>query len=247
MKKFNIKSILAMSAAVTMLFTGCGEKAADDDEKKEEKKTEKSVIDTDFDFEGFDQATSLAGNAMTTIDDAINGKLDTSVSTDITLSFGEALTSQLGYELGEFKLSNNASVKGDKVANDISVSYNDQTAITLNCVVDGETAYLRIPELNDAYIKGDVTQYLEDEMGVSTQAAELPEELTASLEAFDSEKLNEMLTTYFNILKDNMPEGEKADNISGSINNLTYDYTSKKFTVTIQFTAGLQSSRMIRM
>lgn len=242
-----LKSILAFSAAAVMLFTttACGK----EEEKSKDKEKESSSavsIDREFDFKGVNSAVSYAENAMNTINDAMEGNLDTSVTTDISLSFGDMMTSELGYDLGEFKISNNAKVKGEMVANDLSLIYDNKTAVTLNVVVDGEDVYVRIPELNDAYIKANVSELSEsysamDSMGSINAVAMvaspelstsgISDEMMASLEKFDSEKIDEMLDTYSEIVVDNMPEGEKGDKVSGKIHDLSYEYDTKIYNI----------------
>lgn len=236
------KSVLALSCAVLMIFTGCGknDKGSDKDEKGKSSK-ENTVIDKDFKFDGVNDALTFAENAFGTVSDAVEGKLDTSVSTELTLNFGDAMLADMDYPVKELKFENNAKVKENTVANDATIFYDDKRVVSLNFLMDDEAMYVRIPELSDAYIKGDVEEIMEtltSDMGASAVPDEetflynqpefgIPDEFTNALEKIDGEKINGLFEDIAEIVEDNLPVAKNGEEISGKVNDLTYKYDTK--------------------
>ncbi len=233
-KKF--KSVLASCLAVSMLFSACGEVEKKD--KKDDKK-ENSFLSSEynFNFSGLNDVLGYAENSLSTLSDSIQGDINTSVSTDLSVKFGDMINDEIGYDIGEIAISNNAKVKNNIVANDLSLKYNNKSLASLNCIVDSEgVGYVRIPELSDDYIKADLISLIESEADISIDemmnSYEIPEELTDALEKFDEEKITELFETYLGIIEKNVPESQKGDDYSGKINDLEYTYETKEYTIT---------------
>lgn len=233
-KKF--KSVLASCLAVSMLFSACGE--VDNKDKKDDKK-ENSFLSSEynFNFSGLNDVLGYAENSLSTLSDSIQGDINTSVSTDLSVKFGDIINDEIGYDIGEIAISNNAKVKNNTVANDLSLKYNDKSLASLNCIVDSEgVGYVRIPELSDDYIKADLISLIESEADISIDemmnSYEIPEELTDALEKFDEEKITELFETYLGIIEKNVPDGVKGESVSGKINDLEYTYETKDYTFT---------------
>lgn len=232
-KKF--KSLIAFSAAVMMLFTACKDSDSEKDNKKDEKndqvKIEEVLDNVEFNYQGLNDVLSYADNTVESMNDAVSGSLDTSVSTDITISLSDAMKDDIGFDFADVTISNDAKVKGDKIANDLSILYDNKTAVTLNLLSDGGELYFRVPELNEAYVKGDIDKFVDDELANAVDT-ETTEKITKSFEKFDTEKINDMLNTYMEIIKKNAPEGKDGEKISGSVNDLEYNYDTKDYELT---------------
>lgn len=235
-KKF--KSLVASCLAVCMIFSACGE-VEKSDKDKEKSGNDNSLISSNFDFNfsGLNDVLKYAESSLSTVGDSLSGDINTSVSTDLTVELGEMLTEEIGYDIGTIAISNNAKVKNQMVANDLSLKYNGKSVASLNCVVDSDgVGYVQIPELSDAYLKADLVDLIESEMGTSideimpsSESFEIPEELEKTLEAFDEEKISELFETYIGIIEKHIPDGEKGEDMSGKINDLEYTYETKDY------------------
>ena len=246
-----LKSLLAFALSAMMLFTACGEKdEKDDDEKKVNGKNDaSSSLNVDFEFKGIDSAVSYAENAIAQVEDALEGKVDTGVTTEISVSFGDAIINEIGVDVKEFKLANSAKVKVGIVANDMILYYDGNSLISLNTVIDDSTVYFRVPEVSDSYIKGDVsdmesllttTNQVENNVAGSLAMVANPgmieganaDAIASAMENIDEEKISELIDEIVKIVEKNMPKGEKGDKVSGDINGIKYDYTTKIFKIT---------------
>lgn len=201
-------------------------------------KDEPEAPKTEFSFDGINNAVDYASNTLDKIEKLANGEIETGVSMNLGVEFGDALIEETELDsLGNILLSVDGKVKGSMAANDIAVKYNDSTVISAKTVVDGSTAYFCVPELNDAYVKGDFSEVLKSELSSSEQeladalSSEAADKLAEAMKAFDGEKIQEMTNTYLEIIRNNVPEGKSNGKISGEVNGIAYEYTKTQYEI----------------
>lgn len=236
-KKSILTPVLSVVLALVVLGTGLlaafkgGLFGGKDKEKTEEPKTE-------FNFDGINNVVDYASNTIDKIEKLANGELETGVSMNLGVEFGDMMLEEMDIDsLGKITLSVDGKVKGSMAANDIAVKYDDSAIISAKTVVDGTTAYFCVPELSDAYVKGDFAEVLKNELSTSEQElsdamnSEVADKLAEAMKAFDGEKIQEMTNTYLEIIKNNVPEGKSNGKISGDVNGITYEYTKTQYEI----------------
>lgn len=205
--------------------------------------------------------SAVADNIGDTIDvanKAVKGELDFAYNADVELSFGDYLLKQADKDIKPVGFSVSTKQKGGKSAADMSIKYDSKNVVTLNTVLDNETqtAYLKVPELSDAYISAspdDMKALIESSTGLNdldfSDTVDLSSSLTAmaapsanldledvmqALEDVDFGALFEDLQTYVEAASEKLPEGKDNGNVSGDIDGHAYDYTVKTYEITGQ-------------
>lgn len=205
--------------------------------------------------------SAVADNIGDTIDvanKAVKGELDFAYNADVELSFGDYLLKQADKDIKPVGFSVSTKQKGGKSAADMSIKYDSKNVVTLNTVLDNETqtAYLKVPELSDAYISAspdDMKALIESSTGLNdldfSDTVDLSSSLTAmaapsanldledvmqALEDVDFGALFDDLQTYIETAAEKFPEGKDNGNVSGDIDGHAYDYTVKTYDITGQ-------------
>jgi hypothetical protein len=150
-----------------------------------------------------------------------------------------------GGEIGDVSMTMEAKQKDKMSAVDYSLGYNSDTLLSANVVYDNEneTAYVKIPELSEAYLTGtadDINALLEesaesvyygtaytDSMAVTSSALSIDE-----IEDIDFEALFSDLSGYADTIKENAPAATDGENRKVEVDGASCELTTKVYTVT---------------
>ncbi|MGN0622499.1 MAG: hypothetical protein ACI4JA_00945 [Oscillospiraceae bacterium] len=217
--------------------------------------SDKPAPETNNDSKTISDVSDNVEKTIETAEKAIKGELDFAYSAKADFTLGKGLTDEIGFDVKPFSVETSTKQKGKKTAADVSIKYDSKNLVSLNSVVDNETqiAYLKVPELSDAYISAsadDIEKLMsntaydtaddtafavqgETSMAVGS-AAGISEDALKVLEEIDYEELFNDLIEYVDVIKDNCPEGKDNGKISGDIDGNSYEYTVKTYDVTGQ-------------
>ena len=100
------------------------------------------------------QVADNINNTLGTAEKAIKGELDFAYNATATVSFGEGFTEQAGVSLQPISVTTVTKQKGSNTAADVSLTYGGYNLVSANAIYsrDNKSAYVRIPELSDAYL-----------------------------------------------------------------------------------------------
>lgn len=181
-----------------------------------------------FEFEGLNDTFAFASASMEKINGIFSGSANVGNFSKLTFTPDQSLLDEMdGSEAAGLKsvsVSSDVKVKGESSAADICLDYDGERLVTLNTVYSDNTAYFRVPELNEAYVKGNVEQLITEEIGNYGEEIEIPEEVQNALNAFDGEKCSRLLNDFLDIVRDGLPEGKNSGETSGKINGISYKY-----------------------
>ena len=220
--------VLAAVLGVTVVGSGVGyyftRNSTDNNDKAKSDTSIKNVADN-------------INNTLDTAKKAVNGELDFAYDASVKVSFGQGFTDTVGMEISPITATTSTKQKGQNTAVDVALAYNDQTLCSLNAVYarDSKDVYAKIPELSDAYIKYNVDS-VKDMMGteLSTMGVDL-DSLTAEATdttQFDTEAFEKSLDGYAEAFKGALPEAKDGGNVTGTIDDIEYEYTTKTYTIT---------------
>ena len=175
-------------------------------------------------------------NTLSRAQDIATGETDFAYEGTFNISFGTAVTKEMDNAPKDIGMKISSKQKGGNEGGDITLTYGGEDLMTINEVLSRENsdeAFVRIPELSDAYIKvskEDAQKYIQEQAGVDmselTQAAE-----QADID-FDAEAFETDINEYEQLIKDNFPEAKENGTKSGDIDGISYEYTSKSYEVT---------------
>lgn len=161
---------------------------------------------------------------------------------NLNIKFGEGMNEIVGEKLKPVDILGTKNVKDGKMSYDLGIKYNSKSLCTVQTIFDDKTGinYLRIPELSDAYLSGtDEETALNfsdliygDDSGLSSVLGSI-ENLLDMTDGIDLNFENDLQILYavLAIIFDSFPAGTAGSNISGDIDNYTYDYTSTVYTI----------------
>lgn len=252
MKKSFLTPVLSGVLAVTVIGSGAAyyfEFVKDSDSGKESKKNGKTSITVDEAAANIEQSLDKAQKIA-------KGELDGGYKAEI--SYKAPAGSE---EIGDISVTMEAKQKDKLSAMDYSVNYNSNAIISANIVYDNENekAYVKVPELSDAYLTATVSE-LEEFMNSSLTSPystyDFDEEMyeddlyeasaytadamavTSAQPDFDAmadidfEALLTDLEEYADIVSNNVPEPTDGENRTGSVDGASYDLTTKNYKIT---------------
>ena len=197
-------------------------------------------------------------SAVTSVEKAVKGETENGYTCNAVLDFGEVFTEEAGFEVKPLSLKADSKIKGGKSETDLQLGYDSKSLANVYIITDSGTGtvYLKCPELGDAYLSmsPDDLQSLLSRSGVSSQLgssgnislpgvsglligsnAQAPEldKFNDILKDVDFEAISNDLKEYWQVVKDNIPEGVKKNDITGEIAGHSYTYELKTVDVTI--------------
>ncbi|SFD06593.1 hypothetical protein [Ruminococcus albus] len=232
-KKNVLTPVLAGVLGVAVVGSGVGyfvlNKNADKDNEKT--KSQSSIVVSPKLSVMADNISNTIGRAA----DIAKGEVDYAYEGSFSVSFGPALTNQMGVAPKEIGMSVSSQQKGGNEGGDIVLTYGGEKLVTVNQVYSRENSdemYVRVPELSDAYIKvnkSEAEDYLKESMGMDlSQYAQTAENIDFDTEAFEAD-----LKEYEKVFKDNFPEAKEEGKKTGDIDGVSYEYTSKSYELTV--------------
>lgn len=182
-----------------------------------------------------EQVAANIDNTLDVAEKAMKGELDFAFDGKMVVTPGEYVAEESGMTISPVTMTLSAKQKGQDTGLEYGVSYGDKKLATLNAVYtrDGDTAYVQVPELSDAYLKvqkDKLMEYAEEESGMSYD--EIISELRDQQADFDTEAFEKSLKDYEQIVKDNFPQVENTAEENGDIDGVSYSYTAKTYTIT---------------
>lgn len=179
----------------------------------------------------------VAENINETLDKTekiIKGEMDFAGDCDVTVTFGSGFESMSGMSLQPIKMSTSAKQKGDNTEADVTLSYGDESVASLNAYYkrgEDDTAYVKIPELSDAYLsvdKNSLQEYFKEQSGVDFDS------VVSSVEDidFDVQAFVDSLDGYVDTAKGALPEAKDKGEKKGDIDGYEYSYTSETYDIT---------------
>jgi hypothetical protein len=231
-KKTVLTPVLAGVLGVAVVGSGVGYFVLNKNADKENEKTKSNstvVVSP--------KLSVMAENISNTLDRAAGiakGDVDYAYEGSFNVSFGPALTKEMGTELKEIGMSVSSQQKGGTEGGDIVLTYGGEKLVTVNQVYSRDNSdemYVRVPELSEAYIKvnkSEAEDYIKDSMGMDlTQYAKTAESIDFDVDAFEAD-----IKDYEKLVKDNFPEAKEEGKKSGDIDGISYEYTSKSYELT---------------
>lgn len=263
MKKSFLTPVLAGVLAVTVVGSGVGYyftfvKDSDADKDKDSKKDDKQVTLT------VDEAAEKIEENLDKAQQIAKGELDIGYSAEVSYTMPAELAAQTGVDIKPFSMTMEAKQKDKMSALDYAINYDSKTVISANIVYDNEneTAYVKIPELSDAFLTGTVSEIealveessgmgamedfsTVDEYSIDGTAAtvSLDEALEPTMAATSSEMMDAIaeldfeailtdLASYADTIKENAPEPKDGENRKGEVDGVSYELTTKSYTIT---------------
>lgn len=220
-------SVLLAGAMSLTVFTACDDKDKDKDSKAS---SVKEML-----LEVFDTAAN--SNSFYGV---FSGNANFASKAESVIEFGEGVTKALGTEVKPLSLTSETKLKGSNAGTDIAISYDGKNLVSLIGVYDNDSkaAYIKIPELSDAYIstsskdlEGVKDNIISSGMalgGIETPVVSNFKKLL-ELKVTDYQKI---FNDYIKIVTDALPEASKEEDFSGSLSDVKYDYKLKTFTIT---------------
>ena len=261
LKKSILTPVLSGVLAVTVVGSGAyyfvNQKSADKDDESssQSEKAEKNIKNgvektTDKVTDKVEEVKDSVSDQVDTIEKAMTGDLDFSYNASLTVTPGDAITSQV--DLKSIALNASAKQKGDATQFTLSGAYDSKTLATANIIGDraGGNLYAQVPELSSAYVsvsaeqlKQKLEEAIQAPLQTYTQEAQaaagdtdiqMPDynELIAALETIDEAALEKDIEEYLQTVVDNFPEGKDAANTTGTVDGVSYDLTTKTYDVT---------------
>lgn len=241
LKKSVLTPALSGVLAVAVVGSGVGyynvfvkDKGDAGEEAKKSGKNSKTAVLT------VDEAAKTLGTTLDKAQQVAKGETDTGCKA--TISYAAPTDGEIG-QLGLKEISMSAEAKQkDKMSGmDYTISYGGTGLLTLNVVYDNnnETAYVRVPELSDAYLTGtaaDIEKLVGSSLGAYTSAAgiggsqDTPD--LSALENYDFSALIEDLMTYGDTVKDNLPAPTDGEAYKVEKDGVSIELTTKSYTVT---------------
>ncbi|MFT3951445.1 MAG: hypothetical protein QM689_05770 [Oscillospiraceae bacterium] len=218
-----LKKLLAGATAlmmgVSMVMTGCGK---EDDSDKDNSKKDAGVKAT----------LSTVVDSLREAQLMSSGQANKSYTANLKFTPGALLTTMTGVDIKPIELNTVTKSKGGKLGADYTVSYDGAKFISANVVNDAtaKIAYVKIPELSDAYLTYPTDQLanvLSGDLGAST----------ASVPAFDADASADMIALvegvsnlwegYYDAALAALPAGTDKDDLTGTINGVNYTLKTK--------------------
>lgn len=233
-KKNVLTPVLAGVLGVAVVGSGVGyfvlNKNADKDNEKT--KSQSSIVVSPKLSVMADNISNTIGRAA----DIAKGDVDYAYEGTFNVSFGPALTKEMGTEMKDIGMSVSSKQKNGNEEGDIVLTYGGEKLVTVNQVYsrdNSEEMYVKVPELNEAYIKvnkAEAEDYLKDSVGFDfDQYAKAAENIDFDAEAFEAD-----LKEYEKVFKDNFPEAKEEGKKAGDIDGISYEYTSKSYDLTAE-------------
>lgn len=234
MKSSVLTGILSGVLAVTVAGSGALYWFSDKDDKSKKVETVSEVkqyIDDTFEF----------------AENAIKGKTDYAYKANLNIKVDDSAANMLGVKIKDIELTTETKSKGNKRSSDYAFKYDSNALASINMVSDDDNFYLRVPELNESYIKlgaQDIKSYLDDALNLndlfsvkingSDSEAEsqiFNADIFESIKEIDFEGLADDLNNYVDLIDEKIPEGTKIDDVSGEIDGHKYSYTAKEYDI----------------
>lgn len=179
----------------------------------------------------------MAENISNTIGRAqeiADGSADYAYEGKVTYSFGTFVTNNVGTEVKDIGIAMSSKQKNGNEGADITVSYDGKDMFSVNEVYsrdNTEEAYVKIPELSDAYLKvskADMESYMKEQTGIDmNEYTAAAQDIDFDVDAFEAD-----IKEYEQVVKDNFPEMKEDGKKTGDIDGISYEYTSKSYEVT---------------
>lgn len=229
LKKSVLTPVLSGVLAVTVVGSGVGyynvfvkDKDAADG-KKDAKNNKPGILTAD-------KAAEKVENTIDKAIQVVNGELDGGYSAVVSYSLPN---SDMGVKDIGFSLE--AKQKDKMTGADYAVQVDGKSVLSMNIVYDndGETAYVKIPELSDAYLTGTASEI--ESMMNTTGSFDVDvqnDEVLDELNDYDFGALFDDLATYIDVVKDNIPEAADGGTYTVSEGGVSIDLDTKSYTIT---------------
>lgn len=208
MKSSVLTGILSGVLAVTVAGSGALYWFSDKDDKSKKVETVSEVkqyIDDTFEF----------------AENAIKGKTDYAYKANLNIKVDDSAANMLGVKIKDIELTTETKSKGNKRSSDYAFKYDSNALASINMVSDDDNFYLRVPELNESYIKlgaQDIKSYVDDALNLndlfsvkingSDSEAEsqiFNADIFESIKEIDFEGLADDLNNYVDLIDEKIP------------------------------------------
>jgi hypothetical protein len=193
-----------------------------------------------------DSAADNIEEQLDKVQKIIKGEYEGAYTAELTYSPSSDISDAVGTDISDISLSIDAKQKDKLTGVDYALNYDSKTLISANLVYDnaGETAYIRFPELSDAYLTGtidEITQMLEDSgsslvgyagADVSSDLSDIEDLDLDAIQSVDFDALFDDLDSYGDTIKENAPDPTDGSNKTGSVDGANYEFTTKVYNVT---------------
>ena len=246
LKKSFLTPVLAGILAVTVVGSGVGyyfEFVKDDGVKASDKTGAENntltVEDAAATIEAqLDKAQQIADGEL---EGGYSAKLTYTVPDDVSADSELSGINELS-GIKDIAVGMEAKQKDKMSEMEYTIAYDSQSLLTADVVYDNENevAYLKIPELSDAYLTGtadEIEAYLEsmlDDSGYSSYEAETEDSSvdTDAFENIDTELLTEDIQGYVDAIKENAPEPTDGEDRTVTADGESLTLTTKTYTIT---------------
>ncbi|MBQ6674968.1 MAG: hypothetical protein IJM75_02455 [Ruminococcus sp.] len=257
-----LSGVLAVSVVGSGAYYFVNQRSAEKDDSSSESQEAdiKKAVDKTADkvSDTVSEVKDSVSDQVDTIEKAMAGELDFSYNASLTFTPGEALTEQA--DIKSIALTASAKQKGDASQLTLAGLYDGKTLASANVIADRASGnlYAQVPELSSAYVsasgeqlKSMIQQSIEAPLKAYTEkaaeaaqqqgadidvnAAQMPDfnGLIDAIGAIDQDALAEDIEGYIQAAADNFPEGKDKDATKGTVDGVSYELTTKSYTVTV--------------
>ena len=257
-----LSGVLAVSVVGSGAYYFVNQRSAEKDDSSSESQEAdiKKAVDKTADkvSDTVSEVKDSVSDQVDTIEKAMAGELDFSYNASLTFTPGEALTEQA--DIKSIALTASAKQKGDASQLTLAGLYDGKTLASANVIADRARGnlYAQVPELSSAYVsasgeqlKSMIQQSIEAPLKAYTEkaaeaaqqqgadidvnAAQMPDfnGLIDAIGAIDQDALAEDIEGYIQAAADNFPEGKDKDATKGTVDGVSYELTTKSYTVTV--------------
>lgn len=235
-KKSFLTPVLAGVLAVTVVGSGVGyyfEFVKDNGGKAEKDGGKDGKSNASLTI---DQAASNIEDQLDKVQQIAKGDLEGGYSMEVSYTPGADVP-----DVKAVAMSVEAKQKDKLSAMDYSIKYDSQNVVSLNVVYDNEneTAYVKAPELSDAYVTAtmaDVESAMKDVYGLDSYGADASATTDTpnvdALENIDFDALFTDIESYGDTIKENAPAATDGANRKVEQGGKSVELTTKAYTVT---------------
>lgn len=209
-----------------------------------------AFAEDDYSTSGMLSASDIVTGALNLAEDTMEEETDFGYDANLNITFGEGITNLMEMELKPIDIGAKINSKGENTSADISIKYDSKALATLNAVYEGETGkmYLRVPELNDAYLSGTeadlekllesyfeddyyVDDYEDEETIIDFSGIEFPS-YDDTFSNIDIAALSDCFFEYVDFIAEKAPEGTDGEKLQGEIDGNAYSFDTKVYALT---------------
>ena len=188
-----------------------------------------------------DEAAKVLETRIDKAQEVAKGNLDNGAKAVITYSAPQSGSiGELG--LKDVTIGVEAKQKDKMSGMDYTFGYDGKNVLTMNMVYDNDsqTAYVKIPELSDAYLVGtaeDMESMSQNMSGMGGITSMQPD--TSAFDDYDFDALIDDLTGYLDTIKENAPEAKDGGKYTVEKDGVKIDLDTKTYHITASLSCSL--------